>query len=111
VVRVDDVELPSAIPAFIEACARCAAEAASTGDLAGARQLAARILWVLEISARRGAAPPPIAGCTLALVLVSLLLVPLGLAGRLYAATALVSGAALSAYAVAGVLDRCASTA
>ena len=52
-----------------------------------------------------------IAGCTLALVPVSLLLVPLGLAGRLYAATALVSGAALSAYAVAGVLDRCASTA
>jgi heme o synthase len=52
-----------------------------------------------------------IAGCTLALVPISLLLVPLGLAGRLYAATALASGAALSAYAVAGVVDRSASTA
>ncbi len=52
-----------------------------------------------------------IAGCTLALVPVSLLLVPLGLAGRLYAATALASGVPLSAYAIAGVIDPHASTA
>jgi heme o synthase len=52
-----------------------------------------------------------IASCTIALVPVSLLLVPLGLAGRLYASSALVSGAALSAYAVVGVMDRGASTA
>jgi protoheme IX farnesyltransferase len=52
-----------------------------------------------------------IAGCTFALVAVSLLLVPLGLAGRVYAALALVSGVALCAYAVAGVVDGCASTA
>jgi protoheme IX farnesyltransferase len=51
-----------------------------------------------------------IAGSTFALVAVSLALVPLGLAGRVYAATALASGLALSAYAVAGVVDRRAST-
>ena len=32
VVRVDDVELPSAIPAFLETCARLIAEAISRGD-------------------------------------------------------------------------------
>jgi heme O synthase-like polyprenyltransferase len=52
-----------------------------------------------------------IAGCSFALVGVSLLLVPLGLAGGVYAATALVSGVALSAYAIAGVIDGHASTA
>jgi len=41
VVRAADLELPSAIPAFLEACAKLAAEAAGRGDLPRARILIA----------------------------------------------------------------------
>jgi hypothetical protein len=40
VVRVDDVELPSAIPAFLETCARLIVEAISRGDFRRACVLA-----------------------------------------------------------------------
>jgi heme o synthase len=50
------------------------------------------------------------AATSLALVPVSLLLVPLGLAGWRYAAAAVSLGIVLCAYALAGVLDRRAST-
>ena len=38
-VRVDDAELPSAIPAFVEACGKLAGDAAALGELAAARRL------------------------------------------------------------------------
>jgi hypothetical protein len=37
--RVGDVDLPSAIPAFLEACAKMAGEAAARGDYARAHHL------------------------------------------------------------------------
>src|SRR6266536_1015773 len=40
-VRADDVELPSAIPAFLEACAKMAADAARSADVGTARGLLA----------------------------------------------------------------------
>jgi hypothetical protein len=39
-VRAVDLELPSPLPAFLDACGRLASEAAARGDLATARDLA-----------------------------------------------------------------------
>jgi len=33
------IELPTAVPAFLEACAKLAADAAARGDVAGAREI------------------------------------------------------------------------
>jgi hypothetical protein len=48
------MELPSAIPAFVEALARSVAEAASKGDVSKAGHLAAQVLFVLAATTRRG---------------------------------------------------------
>ncbi len=40
--RAADVELPSAIPAFLEACAKLANEAAARGDVTTAQELIAK---------------------------------------------------------------------
>jgi hypothetical protein len=45
-----DAELPSAIPAFLEACAKLAADAAARGDHARARE-------VIEVAVRMAAIP------------------------------------------------------
>ena len=46
------VELPSAIPAFLEACGKLAAEAAQRGDLSKARDLADKAAQVAALHQR-----------------------------------------------------------
>jgi len=48
--RVSGVgELPSAIPAFLEACAKLAGNAASRGDLVGAREIIGKAARAAEL--------------------------------------------------------------